>query len=234
MYQTESGNVPPLVPNAAGLQGGGGAAGAAGAFAGGAAGPGGYVEVYVDGAVALQATVESRAAAAGATSTTANTLQDTSRPRGARQRAPSAAAVGCATGGQACATAPTATAPPTETGQKARAGTADTTYRKMRGFGKPKPRGTSCLNQLATCFRACFNYNPPLSLLLLSRLFYMRLCLVSGLIFGLLTYTRTWLIQTHMEQKPLRWVAAGAYAVRKRPECAGMVRASAGVALALG
>jgi hypothetical protein len=49
------------------------------------------------------------------------------------------------------------------------------------------------------------------------------LCLVSGLIFGLLTYTRTWLIQTHMEQKPLRWVAAGAYAVRKRPECAGMV-----------
>ena len=87
MYQTESGNVPPLVPNAAGLQGGGGAAGAAGAFAGGAAGPGSYLEVYVDGAVALQATVESRAAAAGATSTTANTTGYFASARGTTESA---------------------------------------------------------------------------------------------------------------------------------------------------
>jgi hypothetical protein len=38
------------------------------------------------------------------------------------------------------------------------------------------------------------------------------------------------LIQTHMTQKPLLWVEAGAHAVRIRPECAGAVWAGAGVA----
>jgi len=38
------------------------------------------------------------------------------------------------------------------------------------------------------------------------------------------------LIQTHMAQKPLIWVEAGAHAVRNRPKCGGVVWAGAGVA----
>jgi hypothetical protein len=38
------------------------------------------------------------------------------------------------------------------------------------------------------------------------------------------------LLQTHMTQKPLLWVEAGAHAVRKRSECAGVVWTGAGVA----
>jgi hypothetical protein len=37
-------------------------------------------------------------------------------------------------------------------------------------------------------------------------------------------------IQTHMTQKPLQWVEAGAHAVRKRSECAEVVWAGASVA----
>jgi hypothetical protein len=38
------------------------------------------------------------------------------------------------------------------------------------------------------------------------------------------------LIQTHMTQKLLLWVKAGAHAVRKRSECGGVGWAGAGVA----
>jgi hypothetical protein len=41
------------------------------------------------------------------------------------------------------------------------------------------------------------------------------------------------LIQTHMTQNPLLWVEVGAYAVRKKSGCAGVVWAGAGVRVAL-